>query len=176
MTEGCFLCKSVLGLPIILLKSNVNYGVGCSTCLWQIGKRILEHFKGKRNRTWQIKEPWAVLTFLKRPFIRWINVFLAREETGCYLWQQQRARRGGLALAREEGDVFICPVTLLKEIDSCWPVAYLKIASLAQRSKLQSNNIGTGKSKCLQTVTSGHLQFRLIYHREHIRSYLFLIE
>lgn len=111
--------------------------------------------KVKENRTWQIKEPWAVLTFLKRSFIRWINAFLALEETGCYLWQHQRSRRCGLALGGEEGEMFISPVTILKEIDSCWPVAYLKIASLTQRSKLQNNNIGTGKSKCLKSETSG---------------------
>lgn len=54
----------------------------------------------------------------------------------------------GLALIGEELEMFISPVTILKEIDSCWPVAYLKIASLTQRSKLENNNIGTGKSKC----------------------------
>ena len=54
----------------------------------------------------------------------------------------------GLALVGEELEMFISPVTILKEIDSCWPVAYLKIASLTQRSKLENNNIGTGKSKC----------------------------
>lgn len=48
----------------------------------------------------------------------------------------------GLALVGEEGEMFISPVTILKEVDSCWPVAYLKLASLTQRSKLENNNIG----------------------------------
>ena len=39
----------------------------------------------------------------------------------------------GPALVQEEREMFISPVTILKEIDSCWPVAYLKIASLTQR-------------------------------------------
>lgn len=54
----------------------------------------------------------------------------------------------GLALAGEELEMFISPVTTLKEIDSCWPVAYLKIASLTQRSKLENNNTGSGGPKC----------------------------
>lgn len=53
---------------------------------------------------------------------------------------------GGLALVGKEWEMFISPVTILKEIDSCLPVAYLKISSLTQRSKLQ-NNIETRKSK-----------------------------
>lgn len=56
----------------------------------------------------------------------------------------------GLALGEEAREMFISPVTVLKEIDSCWPVAYLKIASLTEKSKLQNNNIGTEKSKCLK--------------------------
>lgn len=42
----------------------------------------------------------------------------------------------GLALVEEAREMFISPVTVLKEIDSCWPVAYLKIASLTEKSKL----------------------------------------
>lgn len=48
----------------------------------------------------------------------------------------------GLALVGEEREMFISPVTILREVDSCWPVAYLKTASLTQRSKLENNNIG----------------------------------
>lgn len=39
----------------------------------------------------------------------------------------------GPALVEEEQEMFISPVTILKETDSCWPAAYLKIASLTQR-------------------------------------------
>lgn len=56
---------------------------------------------------------------------------------------------GGLALVEKERKMFISPVIILKKIDSCWSVTYLKIASLTQRSKSQ-NNIGTRKSKCLK--------------------------
>ena len=40
----------------------------------------------------------------------------------------------GPALVEEEQEMFISPVTILKETDSCWPAAYLKTASLTQRS------------------------------------------
>lgn len=42
----------------------------------------------------------------------------------------------GLALVGEEREMFISPVTILKEVDSCWPVAYLKLASLTQKKQV----------------------------------------
>lgn len=66
--------------------------------------------KVKENRIWQIKELWAVLTFLKRPFIRWINAFFALEETACYLWQQPKGSSvwPGISRGRKGNVYFPC--------------------------------------------------------------------